>query len=380
MDQNKPVITNPVKVLEVIRQGQIGGGESHLIDLINGFNPTQIEAIVLAFTPGPMIDTLRQKGIKCYVVETSHPFDIRVSKAIRDIIRQEQIQITHAHGSRAASNVVLIARQCHIPLIYTVHGWSFHQDQSSLIYRLRALSEKVICKFSSKVICVSENNKETGEKTFGLKNCTVIENGIDLHKFNPDLPFKNIREELGFSQEDFIIGFIARQTLQKAPLDFVKSTIIAHGQNPRIKALMVGDGDMKNEVEEYIHSERAEDYIRTTSYRQDVPDLLNAIDVFCIPSLWEGLSIALLEAMAMRKALVVTPTDGTRDLISPEITGKIAPFSAPEKLADQYMDYFNHPGQIAQFGNACRQRVEQRFDSQRVSDKVTGIYQTFVRK
>lgn len=371
---------SPVKVLEVIRQGQIGGGESHLIDLIHGFIPAQTEAIVLAFTPGPMIDTLRQKGIKCYVVETSHPFDLRVSKAIKNIIKHEQIQIIHAHGSRAASNVVLIARQCHIPLIYTVHGWSFHQDQSSLIYRLRAMSEKIICRFSSKIICVSENNKETGENTFGLKNCTVIENGIDLQKFNPDLNFKNIRKELGFSAEDFIIGFIARQTLQKAPLDFVKSITIAHHQNPRIKALMVGDGDMKNEVEDYIRSEQAGSYIQTTSYRQDVPDLLNAMDVFCIPSLWEGLSIALLEAMAMRKALVVTPTDGTRDLIRPEMNGKIAPFSSPEKLAGQYIEYFVHQEQISQFGNACRQLIEQRFDSQRVSDQVTKIYQTFVRK
>lgn len=369
----------PIKVLEVIRQGQVGGGESHLIDLVNGFDPLQIEVVVLAFTPGAMIDTLSRKGFKCYVTPTSHPFDFRVTKAIKDIIRQENIQIIHAHGSRAASNVFLIARRLRLPMIYTVHGWSFHQDQSSIIYKLRALSEKIICRYSRRVICVSQNNKETGEQTFGLKNCTVIENGIDIKRFNPQNDFKDIGQELGFTAKDFIVGFIARLTLQKAPLDFIRSIVIAHQQRPEIKALIVGDGDMKEEIMEYIRQNQAEDYIRTTPFRQDVPDLLHATDVFCIPSLWEGLSIALLEAMAMGKALVVTPTDGTRELIIPEENGKLVPFSSPEKLASSYLEYFDHPEQILLYGSACRQLVEHRFDSQRVSDEVTRIYQTFVR-
>ena len=141
-----------INVLEVIRQGQVGGGESHLLDLIAGFD-NRVNPIVLSFTGGQMIDALTQRGVKCHVVNTSHPFDVRITRQIKELILRENIQLIHAHGSRAASNVAFIARKLHIPMVYTVHGWSFHQDQSFFIKRLRAWSEKIICKLSKKVIC-----------------------------------------------------------------------------------------------------------------------------------------------------------------------------------------------------------------------------------
>lgn len=368
----------PVKVLEVIRQGQIGGGETHLLDLVGHFNPCEVEAIVLSFTEGPMVNTLRQKGIKTYVVETSYPFDPRVLKQIKTIICQENIRLIHAHGSRAASNVFLLARQLRLPLVYTVHGWSFHQNQNALIYRLRCLSEKLICRYCRQVICVSESNRLTGEKEFGLKNAAVIENGINLEKFNPAKHYKDIRKELGFKTDDFIVGFIARLTLQKAPLDFIKSIILAHQENPRLKALIVGSGELQEEVQTWIEAQNARDYIITSPFRQDVPDLLQAIDVFCLPSLWEGLSISLLEAMAMKKALVVTPTDGTRELITHEVNGMIAPFSAPKKLCECYLTYAKRPELIERYAVINEDIIRRRFDCKRVSEKVTEFYKMYL--
>lgn len=368
----------PIKVLEVIRQGEIGGGESHLLDLIAHFRPQEIEVVVLAFTPGAMIDSLQERGIKAYVIKTSRPFDIRVYRQIQSIILSENIQLIHAHGSRAASNLILIARKLHLPFIYTVHGWSFHQDQNKIIYKLRCLSEKIICRYSHKVICVSQSNLDTGQNNFGLKNAVVIENGINLQRFNPENTFKDIRTEFNFTSQDFIVGFIARLTLQKAPLDFVKSILIAHQQIPNLKALIVGDGDMREEISEYITNEQANDFIRTSPFRQDVPDLLHAINIFCIPSLWEGLSISLLEAMAMKKALVVTPTDGTYELIKHNINGKIAHFSNPQKLAEYFIEYYNHPEQIEKFSSINQKIIQQRFDCSRVSEQVTKIYKEFL--
>ena len=362
-----------INVLEVIRQGQIGGGESHLMDLIAGFDE-RVVPTVLAFTGGQMIDDLTQKGVTCHVINTSHPFDIRITWQIKKLIRERNIQIIHAHGSRAASNVAFIARQLDIPMIYTVHGWSFHQDQPFLVKYIRALSEKLICKLSQKVICVSESNRITGQQTFGLKNAIVIENGINLERFNPERKFKELRKEFGFSEDDFIIGFISRITLQKAPLDFVKSIAIAHQKESRIKALLVGQGDMEKETKEYIIKNKMGQYIQMTPFRNDVPDLLHAIDVFCLPSLWEGLSIALLEAMAMQKALVVTPTDGTKEVVIHKKNGLIANFGKPEELAKYYIKYFTYPEKIILYGKKSESIIKERFNSQLVSIKVIDIY------
>ena len=103
-----------INVLEVIRQGQVGGGESHLLDLIAGFD-NRVNPIVLSFTGGQMIAALTQRGVKCHVVNTSHPFDVRITRQIKELILRENIQLIHAHGSRAASNVAFIALEATHP-------------------------------------------------------------------------------------------------------------------------------------------------------------------------------------------------------------------------------------------------------------------------
>ena len=366
-----------IKVLEVIRQGQIGGGESHLIDLISGFGP-EVSPVVLAFTPGHMIDYLRQTGVKCYVLETKYPFDIRVIRALKEILQKEKIDIIHSHGSRAASNMLLIARLMNIPMVYTVHGWSFHQDQSELSKTLRIFTEKLICLLSRKIICVSESNRITGVKAFGLKNAIVIENGISFTKFNPDNSYSNIREEFGILPGDFVVGFIGRITIQKDPMTIVKAVEKAHAADPGIKALIIGDGDLKESVLQYIESQGLTEVVYTDGFRKDIPDLLNSMDLFCQPSLWEGLSISLLEAMAMKKALVVTPTDGTSEIIQDGINGSIAAFGDVEGISDTILNYCRNREKAALHGENAYELVKSRFDSKKVSEGVTRIYSAII--
>lgn len=106
-----------------------------MLDLVSGFDRKEVTPIVMAYTGGQMIDTLRQQGIKCHVVQTRKPFDVNVFREIEEIIRTEGIDIIHAHGSRAASNLLWSAHRLRKPMIYTVHGWSFHQDQNPITYR-----------------------------------------------------------------------------------------------------------------------------------------------------------------------------------------------------------------------------------------------------
>ena len=363
-----------IKVLEVIRQGQIGGGESHLLDLIYFMDRTKILPICLSFTDGEMIHRLTQMGITCYVIETQKPFDIGIQKQIIRLIKNEGIQYIHAHGSRAASNVLCTSRLLHIPLIYTVHGWSFHDDQPFLIKKIRSWSEKLICHFSSQVICVSQSNRNTGKTTFGLKNAVVIENGVNLDRFNPESIFNDLRPEFGFSRSDCIVGFIARCTKQKNPLVFLAALEKAHGVNSSIKGLFIGEGDMDADVDNYIEQHQMSEYLYRSSFRTDIPDILHCIDIYCLPSLWEGLSIALLEAMAMRKAIIATPTDGTCELIHDGENGIIVPFNDVQALANDINTLAVSNQEIKLLGLTARKTIEKRFNAKHVADMVTHIY------
>lgn len=366
-----------IRVLEVIRQGQIGGGESHLLDLISYLDRSRIEPVCLSFTDGEMVNRLTKMGVVCHIIETKKPFDLHVQRQIKQLIIDNHIDIVHAHGSRAASNVLWPARSLRVPFIYTVHGWSFHDDQPWLIRKLRALSEKCICHYSDDVICVSQSNADTGHDKFGLKGAHVIENGINLERFNPARNLDDLRPSMGLSASDFVVGFIARCTKQKNPIDFLSALQEAHKQDTNITGVFVGEGDMDDEVNTFISEHGMQDYLFRSKFRTDVPELLQAIDVYCLPSLWEGLSIALIEAMAMKKAIVATPTDGTRELIIHDNNGIIVPFNNIPALTDAICMLAKQPEKGKQLGENARRYVEQRFNAQRVADKVTEIYEKY---
>ena len=368
-----------IKVLEVIRQGQIGGGESHLLDLIHFLDKEKVEPVCLSFTDGEMIRRLTQMGIICHVINTQKPFDLKVQGQIIKLIQDEQIQLVHAHGSRAASNILYPVRKLHIPLVYTVHGWSFHDDQSYIVHKLRAWSEKIICSSASQVICVSESNKDTGREVFGLNNAIVIENGVNLDKFNPDGSLNNLRPEFGFSESDFIVGFIARCTKQKNPLVFLAALEKAHIVHPSVKGLFVGEGDMDEEVDAYIKQHQMSSYLYRSPFRTDVPDLLHSIDVYCLPSLWEGLSIALLEAMATRKAIIATPTDGTKEVLEHQKNGLVVPFDDVHALSNAIDAFFEDRILKEECAIKARRFVAERFNANRVAESVSSIYSEIMK-
>ena len=179
---------------------------------------------------------------------------------------------------------------------------------------------------------------------------------------------------MGFADSDFVVGFIARCTKQKNPLVFLEAVRMVHIKNPRIKGLFIGEGDMDAEVDVYIESNKMHDYLFRSPFRTDVPELLNCIDVYCLPSLWEGLSIALLEAMAMKKAIVATPTDGTKELIDHERNGLVVSFDDPKGVADSILRFYGDKQLMMNCAQAARQYVEERFNAKRVADSVLEIY------
>jgi glycosyltransferase involved in cell wall biosynthesis len=308
-------MTKRIKILECIRQGQIGGGESHLLSLVENLDKNTFEPIVLSFTEGPMIDRLEAMNIPVHIIPTLKPFDFTKWKQVKQLLKKEKVELVHAHGTRANSNVLWAARSLGIPVIYTVHGWSFHPDQKPLVRNIRIMGEKYLTSRTDLNISVSKSNQESGKQYIPSFKSLVINNGIDLRKFHPGLPFKNIRSELNIPADKVLVLFIARFTSHKQPLALVEAFAKAHQQNPDLFLLMVGDGDQKEEAKSLISKLNIQDHIRLESFRQDVPDVLNAADIFVLPSLWEGLPIGLLEALAMGKAVIASNVDGTSEII-----------------------------------------------------------------
>ncbi len=363
-----------LRVLEVIRQGQIGGGESHMLDLVGNLNKEQFEPLVLSFTDGPMLDRLSSMNVKWFLINTTKPFDNRVTGEVVELMKTERIDLVHAHGTRAMSNVVWASKKLKLPVIYTIHGWSFHSGQSLPTRLARIASEQYLTHKASCNISVSASNQSTGKRSLLSFDSVVINNGIDLKKFDPDKNYKDIRKELDINDDTLLVGFIARMTYQKAPLVMVQAFKEFVDQYPQTHMLMVGGGDMDEEVQDLIKKEGLKDNITPVPFRQDVPDLLSAIDIYCLPSFWD---LGLIEAMAMKKPVIATHVDGTSELISNNVNGLlIEPGSVPE-LKNALLKLATNDDIRKKMGLAAYQVAKENHDVNKMVHNVELLYQRY---
>jgi glycosyltransferase involved in cell wall biosynthesis len=368
-------MSRKIKVLECIRQGLIGGGESHLLVLMENLDREKFLPVVLSFTEGPMIDRLNEMGVSNYVIPTEKPFDVRVWGKVKALLLKEQIELIHVHGSRANSNVLWAARSLGIPVVYTIHGWSFHQDQRGFVRRLRIMGERYLTQRSQVNISVSESNQQTGYQFIKGFSSVVVNNGIDQSRFDPNKSFRNVRSELGIPDEKTVVLFLARFTAHKQPLALLKAFADAVKEDDQLHLLMVGDGDQKEEAIRIIREQGLEKVVTLSPFRQDVPDVLASADIFVLPSLWEGLPIALLEAMAMGKAVIGTNVDGTREVIRHNENGMLI---STDGLVDNLRKELLGLGKDKMLQKRLQQQavntVREKFNANGMTRQIEGIY------
>lgn len=370
-----------IRVLECIRQGKIGGGESHLLNLVEYLDKSRFEPVVLSFTQGPMIDRLQQMGVGTDVIYTERPFDLSKWRRVKELLKEKKVDLIHAHGTRAASNVLWAARSLGIPVIYTIHGWSFHQDQRALLKRMRIAGERYITSRTAVNISVSEANQASGKKNIKGFESVLVNYGIDQTKFSPAGVSKDVRAELGIGAEALLVLFIARFTKQKQPLAMIRAFKEALHAVPDMRLLMVGDGELREEALRLCAGLGLEDRIRFQTFRQDVPDVLAAADIFVLPSLWEGLPIGLLEAMAMGKAIIASDVDGTGEVLKHRENGLLVDTGELVPALTKALVQLGRDREMQKkFQQKAIETISGRFNVTRMAREIEAIYTNVLNK
>jgi glycosyltransferase involved in cell wall biosynthesis len=364
-----------IRVLETIRQGKIGGGESHVLDLVKTMDNELFEPVVLSFTDGPMVQALTAIGIPVHVIASEKAFDISIWKKVRSFLTEQRIDIVHVHGTRANTNVMWAARRLGLPLIYTIHGWSFHDGLNPLIKKARIAAEKYITRKAQVNICVSDSNRETGIKTFGRFDSVVIKNGVNPVKFNPGAEYPDVKAAYGIPAEQLVIGYIARMTLQKDPVGMLEGFSLALQQFPDMKLLMIGEGELKEAALEAARRLNITDHVIFDNFRQDVPAVLNGVDIYCLPSLWEGFPIGVLEAMAMGKAVIASDVDGTREAVTDGDNGLLVPAKNSETLAAAIVKLAKDKNLRGQLQQRAMDTIRSKYTVSGMTRQIEKIYQ-----
>jgi glycosyltransferase involved in cell wall biosynthesis len=351
-----------IKILHTIRQGDFGGGETYLYNLVMRLNKQLFEPVVLSFTAGAMVDSLEQAGIKTYVIPSLKPFNFFIYPQVMRILKQEQIDILHIHGTRAGTNTLIAALLGKIKIVYTVHGWSFHTGHAAITTQLRILTERFLTGLAHLTVCGSAADLRQGKQHCPEGNYQLISNSIDTQYFNPQLPGKNLRHELGFTDTDLVVSFIARLTFQKDPFTFIRSIPAICKEVSAARFLMVGEGELKEQCLELASQLHVSDKITFLPFRKDVKDLLQLTDIFVLPSLWEVIPLGLLEAMAMEKCCIATNIPGTTEAITGYRNGILIDIRKPEQLAREAVMLAYNPMLRKKLGKNARQTVLTRFD------------------
>jgi glycosyltransferase involved in cell wall biosynthesis len=241
-------------------------------------------------------------------------------------IKDKKIDIVHTHSSKAGILGRWAGRLAGVPIIiHTIHGWSFNKYLTGLIRRLYIFLERLTARITDKLIAVSESDIEKGlnNRIGNKEKYSLIRYGLNLNspKNKNNLEITQKKKELGLNVSSHLIGMIACFKHQKNPLDFVRVASMVGKERPQTRFISVGDGLLREKIESLIEKEKLEKRVILLGWRKDVDKIMPMFDIVVLTSLWEGLPMVLLEAMACEKPIVAYDVDGIREIVKDGVNG-----------------------------------------------------------
>jgi len=180
---------------------------------------------------------------------------------------------------------------------------------------------------------------------------------------------------LGIARDSTLVVFIARLTHQKQPLALIEGFAKAFSANNRLHLLMVGEGDQKDQALARIRAMGLDNCITWQPFRQDIPDILAAADMYILPSLWEGLPVGLLEAMAMGKPVIATRVDGTSEIIEHDQNGwLLSTENLVSGIATAILELGADQPKRERFKQAAIQTINERYNAKSMTRQIEQVY------
>jgi glycosyltransferase involved in cell wall biosynthesis len=368
----------------VITRLELGGAQTHVLSLIRGIDRDKYNVFLFSAAAGELADAAAAiPGLifirSRFLDRTIHPLkDCFALIALFFIIKKNRIDVVHTHSSKAGILGRAAARLAGVRrIVHTVHGWSFNDHQPAFVRRCYVGLERYCARFTDALIIVSAHDHQTGfrERIQPRGAYALIRCGIDASGFAVTDGRGTAREALGFQVSDKVVGMIACFKPQKAPLDFVAMAVRVKRQCPAAKFLLIGDGVLRPAIIEAVQNAGLDQDFVLAGWRRDIPVLLSAMDVFVLTSLWEGLPIAVMEAMAAGVPVLVTDTGGVREIIHSGENGYCVPPGNVDAMTQKVMELLNDPELRDRFStNAQRLMNGDEFSTDHMLRCVESVY------
>ena len=376
MSESRPLIAH------VVYRFGMGGLENGIVNLVNRMPPRRWRHAIVSLTDiSPEFAARIERTDMAYVALEKGPGHLlRHYPRLVGLLRKLRPAIVHTRNL-AALEAVIPAWAAGVPVrIHGEHGWDIH-DPAGRRRRYRYL-RRIYRPFVSHYVALSRHLEEYLERQVGVaaRRVSQIYNGVDTDRFRPAAEPRAAIPGCPFGAGgEWLIGSVGRMEAIKDPLNLVRAFIRALELQPsaasRLRLVMVGDGALRREVEALLARPEVRDKVWLAGERADVPEVMRGLDCFVLPSLAEGVSNTILEAMASRLAVVATRVGGNSELIESGMTGTLVPPANSEALAKAMLDYFNDQATARRHAKAARRVAETRFSLSRMVADYASLYE-----
>jgi len=380
-------VTDRVRLVQVAGSAQWAGGEVFLKQMAERLDRARFDLRVICPEEGPLVEEMRRRDVPCAVVPLSPLGDPRPVRRLRERLADWRADIVQSHGARSnfytrfAAAVLphaakLGLRLAALPNISTIHNALSDYPVFFLRKKLYAWMDALSAPRATRVVCVAEAlRREFLARVPGITEKTsVIHNGVDLERFNPDAQDPRARRSLGVTQDVWTVGIVGRLTEQKGHAYLLQALDAAKKELPPFVLLIAGDGPLRPALEAKAKALGLGDACRFLGVRDDVPAVYSAADVVALPSLSEGFPYAALEAMAMGKPVVATRVNGVPELMMDGTNGLLVPPRDSGALARALARLGRDKDLAKRLGDSARAHVRNSFDAKDAVRKWENLY------
>lgn len=312
------------------------------------------------------IANLHAKGVRLILlaelIRDLSPFsDLSAFLSLVRIIRREKPQIVHTHTSKAGFLGRWAAWLCRIPIIvHTPHGHVFWGYFGPRRTRLFIALERWTARITTKLVMLTEREKadHLRLRIAPDEKFTVIHSGVDLSRFRHDPTRKaEIRSALEIPSESIVVATVGRLTAVKGQDTLIRAIAKCLRQGGKVFLLILGEGELRNDMEALSAELGIAEAVHFLGWRSDVASVIDACDIFCLPSLNEGMGKAIVEAMAMRKPVIASDVGGIPDLVIPGENGILVPPGDSNALAKAILNLRDHPEVRVKMGEQGKKKA-----------------------
>lgn len=363
-----------LRVAYVIKSMAVGGSQTHLTHVLRLLDRQRFDPLLCCLTgEGVLLDAVRDLGVPVMTPAAGRGFKgpalvARIGALVR-VLRRERVDVVHNYLLRANLVGSLSARLARVPIVLCSKR-GCHERRGFELWSAKignALADRVTVNADAVRDFVHVNEGCPRQKM------TVIPSGVDTRRFQP-LPPAQFKARLGLSEAHLIVGVVTRMRVRKGVEEFIRAIGELRNQLPNVHGVIVGEVSLDDTLQQLVHALRLEGHLTLLGRRSDMPEVLSAFDVFVLSSHDEGMSNAILEAMAMEKPVVATDVGGTGEVLRHGHSGLLVPPKDPSALAAAIGDVLSQPTRLREMGRLGRRIVEQQFSADAMVRQMQQLY------